>query len=356
MVGMIAIKDGITALVKRCLLMDALHGSCRVDAVVTRAVSAALRKKRRKRKKRTTWTRPSKAKRKSKRVCGRERLPPMDAQAAIAMLVASELLDDDDDDGDFEHDEAALPNPRAKHFRDLNLHTMIVGPSGCGKTTVARHLAAIYTALGLTNGTFTAIAPQNLKGKYCGWTAANLKEEIAKNAGGVMFIDEAYSMKNCDTDGFGSEILNGIVEQMTNPTCTTTFIMAGYAKAIQTQLLGANEGLERRFGAIYAVQKPTVHELAELWRQKVSVCGWKTTVTTEQASILLAQNPEVCLYHGGDMTSLADPMCHDAHIHRIFPNRLSRVITKEDFSNAILLFKKLKNRTTAPQPVFSLYM
>ena len=57
-------------------------------------------------------------------------------------------------------------------------------------------------------------------------------------------------MKNCATNSFGTEILNKIVKKMTNPLCTKMFIMAGYAKAIKTKLMGANKELERRFGAI----------------------------------------------------------------------------------------------------------
>ena len=187
MVDMVPIKDGIKALVKCCLFMDAMHAPERVILVVTCATGRALRKKGRKRRKRSGWTRPSKSKGKRLQGKDKQRSPTAafrQSASSIAMFVANYLMDDDDNDNDFEHGESN-PNPWAKSFRHLNLHTMIVGPSGCCKTTVALHLAAIYMALGLTNDTFTAIAPQNLKEKYCVWTAANLKEEISKNTGGL---------------------------------------------------------------------------------------------------------------------------------------------------------------------------
>ena len=126
-----------------------------------------------------------------------------------------------------------------------SMHMLFSGNPGTAKTTVARLLAQILKEEDvLTNGHIVECGRQDLVGKYVGWTAKIVEEKFNAARGGILFIDEAYSLVE-DGNTYGAEAINTIVQQMENYREETIVIFAGYPDKMRG-FLDRNEGLASR--------------------------------------------------------------------------------------------------------------
>jgi len=145
---------------------------------------------------------------------------------------------------------------RERGFRerqDINIHSVFVGNPGTGKTTVAGMMGRLYRHMGLlSKGHVHAVDRVDLVGEYIGQTAPKTKEAIEKARGGVLFIDEAYSLAraNDDTKDFGREVIEILVKEMSNGAGDLAVIVAGYPKEMK-YFLDSNPGLKSRFKIHY---------------------------------------------------------------------------------------------------------
>lgn len=140
--------------------------------------------------------------------------------------------------------EEGLPvQPPKRHF-------VFSGPSGTGKTTVARILGRVFYALGLLGGDHLVEAQRaDLVGEYLGQTAVKANELIDSALGGVLFVDEAYSLSNTGygkTDAYGDEALQVLLKRAEDNRDRLVVILAGYPEGMD-RLLAANPGLSSRF-------------------------------------------------------------------------------------------------------------
>jgi SpoVK/Ycf46/Vps4 family AAA+-type ATPase len=128
-------------------------------------------------------------------------------------------------------------------------HIMIMGPPGVGKTTVAKIMANIYLRLGfLENDTFITATRSDLIAKYLGQTADKTQKVIDSALGGVLFIDEVYSLGNKEgRDSFAKECIDTINLNMSRTDRPWLLIVGGYKEEIEDSFLAYNKGLERRF-------------------------------------------------------------------------------------------------------------
>ena len=129
-------------------------------------------------------------------------------------------------------------------------HFVFLGPPGTGKTTVARVLAKIFYAFGLLEMPNVIEAHRaDLVGEYLGATAIKTNELVDSALGGVLFIDEAYSLVNegdGQTDRFGVEAVQALLKRAEDNREDLIIILAGYEKQMET-FLGSNPGLASRF-------------------------------------------------------------------------------------------------------------
>ncbi|MEU1018219.1 AAA family ATPase [Streptomyces sp. NPDC005900] len=129
-------------------------------------------------------------------------------------------------------------------------HFVFSGPSGTGKTTVARILGRVFYALGLLGGDHLVEAQRaDLVGEYLGQTAVKANELIDSAIGGVLFVDEAYSLSNSGYgkgDAYGDEALQVLLKRAEDNRDHLVVILAGYPEGMD-RLLAVNPGLSSRF-------------------------------------------------------------------------------------------------------------
>ena len=137
-------------------------------------------------------------------------------------------------------------------------HAVLTGNPGTGKTTAARLLAELYNNLGiLAEGHLREVGREDLVAKYVGQTAARTQNAVESAIGGVLFLDEAYSLASDSERDFGSEAIEVLVREMENRRDEWILLAAGY-RAEMTKFLDANPGLRSRFG--FSVSFPDMSE------------------------------------------------------------------------------------------------
>lgn len=149
----------------------------------------------------------------------------------------------------------------------LCLHMNYVGNPGTGKTTVARCIGKILKNMNiLSTGKFIEVSREDLVGKYVGHTAIKTAEKIKEAEGGILFIDEAYSLVSESGVDYGHEAINTLVKKMEDLRENLVVIFAGYPKEM-SRFINMNPGLKDRiqFKLEFADYKP--QELLEIWRK-----------------------------------------------------------------------------------------
>ncbi len=159
-----------------------------------------------------------------------------------------------------------------QHF----LNTVLQGPPGTGKTTVAEILYNIWISLDIFDDEmpFTILHRSDFVGSYMGHTSNKTRKLLNKYAGGVIFIDEAYSLMNGDKDEYGKEALDQLNAFMGEEKSNTILIIAGYEDNLETHFFDANPGLKRRFGWFFSIKQYTAKQLFKIFQRQLSICGW----------------------------------------------------------------------------------
>ena len=138
---------------------------------------------------------------------------------------------------------------------DEYLHTVIYGPPGVGKTEFAKIYADIFVRLGiLETEKFMEIKRDDLVAKYLGQTSHRTKEILEQGMGGVIFLDEAYSLGNAEKrDSFAKESIDMINQYLSEKKNKFMFIVAGYENELEDCFFSFNKGLKRRFSHYFKI-------------------------------------------------------------------------------------------------------
>ncbi len=165
---------------------------------------------------------------------------------------------------------------------DMTYHMVFTGNAGTGKTTVARMVAEIYKELGvLSKGTFVETDRAGLVAGYLGQTAMKVKEVVEQAKGGVLFIDEAYSLSSRDAgDDYGIEAIDTLVKEMEDNRSDLVVIVAGYRKEME-RFLKSNTGLISRFNKYIDFQDYSNEQLVDI----LSMMAKKAGMTIEDSAL-----------------------------------------------------------------------
>jgi len=151
--------------------------------------------------------------------------------------------------------------------QEMSYHMVFTGNPGTGKTTVARLVAKIYYKMGLlSKGHFVEVSRADLVSGYVGQTALKVREVLKAAKGGVLFIDEAYSLKSHSGNDFGHEAIETLLKGMEDNRDDLIVIVAGYPELMK-EFLNSNPGLGSRFPKTIHFPDYDADELTEIFER-----------------------------------------------------------------------------------------
>lgn len=159
-------------------------------------------------------------------------------------------------------------------------HMIFAGSPGTGKTTVARLVGKIYEALGLIadSSIFVECGRSDLVGEYIGHTAPKVDKMVRSALGGILFIDEAYSLYQGITGtnaDFGKEAIDELVKEIENHRDNLLVIMAGYSQEMKNMIEKANPGLKSRFPIWLEFEEYTAAEMIQIFNSMLKEKGYR---------------------------------------------------------------------------------
>lgn len=244
---------------------------------------------------------------------------------------------------------------------DLN-HMVIMGPPGVGKTTLAQLLGDIYRNLGfLSNNTFIRARRSDLIAQYLGQTAVKTQKLIDKAEGGVLFIDEVYSLGNPQKrDSFAKECIDTINQNLTEKSKNLLVIVAGYEKEVKDCFFSYNPGLERRFPLQFKIDKYNAEELLQILQKIVNLENWSLKENlVKYLEKEIKDNYKLFNYMGGDMQTLFK-FSKENYSRRLMKTVLTLDSPKElvidDFKYAINRFKDNRKKEEIPYYARGMYI
>jgi SpoVK/Ycf46/Vps4 family AAA+-type ATPase len=289
-----------------------------------------------------------------------------------------------------------------QELNDSNMmQTVIEGPPGVGKTLLGKILAKIYYKLNflkkpeknkeeeeindIANHLLAVLNPNaipkkekkedtdefkfkvvrrsDLIGQYVGSTAIKTQKVIDEAIGGVLFIDEVYSLGSGNTnekgDSFAKEAIDTLNQNLSEHGDKFICIIAGYPNEIEKCFFSQNEGLKRRFPFKYSIDKYDSKELSEIFAFKVKEIKWNlhSDLKLEDVEKFIEKNKKSFEHFGGDIETLLLNI-KIKHSVRIFGkhSNLRKLITMEDIKLAFEEYLKIRKPKELPQFVKDMYV
>lgn len=227
------------------------------------------------------------------------------------------------------------------------LHTCLMGGPGAGKTTVAKIIAEMYRGLGVLskNGVFKIATRSDLIGGYLGQTAMKTRTVLDSCVGGVLFIDEVYSLGAGEERGADSyskeciDTINGFMSEHKKDFC---LIVAGYEEEIDRCFFSVNVGLRSRFPWRHVLKPYKPIELAEIATKMVLGTNWKTTTISRDLADIIKENHAILFQHEARSVENWIAKVKLAHSKRVFALPFSEkfILNLEDFKAGVDIMKK----------------
>jgi Holliday junction resolvasome RuvABC ATP-dependent DNA helicase subunit len=238
-------------------------------------------------------------------------------------------------------------------------HTVICGPPGTGKTEIAKLIGKMYSKVGiLKNNVFKKVTRSDLIAGYLGQTAIKTNKVVTECIGGVLFIDEAYSLAAQDgNDSFSKECLDTLCEALSDHKTDLMVIIAGYEDDLNGTFFKVNRGLESRFIWKFRMEPYTADELMRIFEKKIADNGWQLNIESPILRAWFTRNHKKFVHYGRDMEQLFT-YAKIHHSRRIYgkPTDLRKKITIDDLTCAFDVFETNKKKEAVPDYLQNIYV
>lgn len=247
-----------------------------------------------------------------------------------------------------------------KNNNDM-LHCIIEGPPGVGKTELGKILAEVFASLGIIKSNkFKMVKRTDLIGEYLGHTAHRTQEAIDEADGGVLFLDEAYSLGNEEKrDSFAKECIDVLNQNLSENRRKLICIIAGYPDELDKCFFSYNRGLARRFPFRFKIDGYKPAELRDIFIKKVNDIKYtldKDNLNIDQLTKLFVENIDQFTNYGGDIDNFLTN-CKFMQSRRIFGKhpKNRRRFTNDDIKKGLDRFITNKSKEAKSASIQNMY-